>query len=64
MPVAFPPVRIPSYDGAMKIGSAPPAVFADPQQSGIPPIAPIPVVAMTDDTVDAAPIDPNRIDLQ
>lgn len=48
----------------MKIGSAPPAVFADPQQSGIPPIAPVPVVPVTDDTVDAAPIDPNRIDPQ
>jgi len=48
----------------MKIGSAPPAVFADPQQSGIPPIAPVPLVPMTDDAVDAAPIDPNRIDPQ
>jgi hypothetical protein len=64
MPVAFPPLRNPSYDGAMKIGSAPPAVFADPQQLGTPPVAPFPVVPVNDDSVDAAPIDPNRIDPQ
>jgi hypothetical protein len=65
MPVAFPPFRIPSHDGAMKIGSTPPAVFADPQQLGILPIAPVPVVPVNDE-VDAAPIDinPNRIDPQ
>ena len=44
----------------MKIGSAPPAVFADPQQSGIPPIAPVPVVAVTDDTIDPDRIDPQQ----
>lgn len=63
-PAAFPRFRIPSYDGPMKIGSASPAVSADPQQFGIAPIAPVQDVSASDDTVDAGSPDPNRIDPQ
>lgn len=48
----------------MKIGSASSAVFADPQQLGIMPVAPVPPVPASDDAPDLGIADPNTIDPQ
>jgi len=48
----------------MKIGSAPPAVFADPQQFGVTPVASVQPASMDDGIADPGIADPNSIDPQ